>query len=346
MNRNKQLGRFVVIGENIHTTRVVLKKGPRFTAEGDGEAVRFVSVDGEERLLRIPSSAKVGQDYANGQIKHVKIAIRLAMEGGPDEESGLSYLAALIKNQEAAGADFLDLNVDEASLDRGEQEEAMAWLAAFVQTESDLPISVDSSAVSVIEAGLNAYGSERARPLLNSASLERLDALDLALLHNTRVIVTASGDSAMPDGTQGRVRNAGRMIEEALGRGLSEGDLFVDPLVFPIAVNGEFGVHVLDAIRELRRKFGSEIHITGGFSNVSFGIPSRAVINNVFLALALEAGADSGIIDPLSIRIEDLPEMDRSSRTYRLAEDVLLGRDADCATYIGAWRNKELEPLL
>ena len=53
-----------------------------------------------------------------------------------------------------------------------------------------------------------------------------------------------------------------------------------------------------------------------------------------------------GIIDPLTIRIEDLAEMDRSSRTYRLAEDVLLGRDVDCATHIGAWRNKELEPFL
>ena len=98
------------------------------------------------------------------------------------------------------------------------------------------------------------------------------------------------------------------------------------------AVNGEFGVHVLDAVRELRRKFGSEIHMTGGFSNVSFGLPSRAVINNVFLALALDAGADSGIIDPLTIRIEDRAEMDRSSQTYRLDEDVLLGRDVDCAT--------------
>ena len=135
MNRNKQRGGFVVIGENIHTTRVVRKKGPRFSGEGDEEAVRFVSADGEERLLRIPSSVKVGQDYANGQIKHVKIAIRLAMEGGPDEESGLLYLGALIENQEAPGADFLHFIVDEASLDRGEQEEARAWSRWIVHPE-------------------------------------------------------------------------------------------------------------------------------------------------------------------------------------------------------------------
>jgi len=86
---NKQQGRLVVIGENIHTTGVVLKKGPRFTAEGDEEAVRFVSADGEERLPRIPGSAKVGQDYAKVRVKHGKIAIRMAIEGVPDEEFGL-----------------------------------------------------------------------------------------------------------------------------------------------------------------------------------------------------------------------------------------------------------------
>jgi 5-methyltetrahydrofolate--homocysteine methyltransferase len=109
----------------------------------------------------------------------------------------------------------------------------------------------------------------------------------------------------------------------------------VDPVVFLIAVNGEFGVHVLYSVRELCQKFGSEIHIPGGCSNVSLGLPSRAVINNAFFALALDAGVDSGIIDPLTIRIEDLAEMDRSSRTYRLAEDVRPGRDVDCATYVG-----------
>ena len=344
MKSPKQPGRFVAIGENIHTTRVVLKKGPRFATEGLQESVRFVAVDGEERLLTIPDSAKVGQDYSGGRIKHVKIAIQMAMGGGRDQETGCSYLASMVRSQELAGADFLDLNVDEISLYRADQEQAMAWLVGFVQANSDLPVSVDSSAVSVIEAGLDACRPENARPLLNSASLERLEALDLVPLHNARVIVTAAGDSSMPEGTEARVENASRIVGEALARGIPESDLFIDPLVFPIAVDGRFGIHVLDTIRKLRREDGSEVHITGGFSNVSFGIPNRTVINKVFLVLALEAGADSGIVDPLNVQIEDLFEIDCSSPTYRLAEDVLMGRDSDCANYIRAWRNKELEP--
>ena len=335
---------FVAIGENIHTTRVISKKGQRFDSEGNQESVRFVSVDGEDRLLPIPDSAKVGQDYSAGRIKHVKIAIQMAMDGGRDRETGRSYLAAMARNQERAGADFLDLNVDEISLDRKDQEQAMAWLVDFAQDHSDLPVSVDSSAVSVIEAGLNSCRPEHARPLLNSASLERLEALDLASLRNAQVVVTAAGDAGMPEGTDARFDNATRIVGEALARGIPESDLFIDPLVFPIAVDGEFGIHVLDAIRKLRREYGHKVHITGGFSNVSFGIPNRTVINQVFLALALEAGADSGIVDPLTVQIEDLSEMDRSSLTYRLAEDVLLGRDSDCSNYIRAWRNNELEP--
>ena len=91
---NKQQGRLVVIGENIHATGVVLKQGPRFTAEGDEEAVRFVSADGEERLPRIPGSAMVGQDYGKVRVKYGKIAIQMPIEGVPDEEFGLSHLAA------------------------------------------------------------------------------------------------------------------------------------------------------------------------------------------------------------------------------------------------------------
>ena len=136
MKSPNQPEHFIAIGENIHTTRVVSKKGPRFATEGLQESVRFVAVDGEERLLSIPDSAKVGQDYSGGWIKHVKIAIQIAMGEGRDQETGCSYLAAMARNQELAGADFLDLNVDEISLDRKDQEQAMAWLVGSTPSVS------------------------------------------------------------------------------------------------------------------------------------------------------------------------------------------------------------------
>ena len=333
---------FIVIGENIHTSRVIMRKGARFVADEGAEAVRYTDSDGEARRLPVPEAVKATQDYDEGRVKHVKVAMDLAMaEGGAQVEQGMRYLRALVSDQERAGAEILDLNVDEISFKREAQKTAMAWLVRTIQEMTELPLSVDSSSVEVIEAGLIVGDPARVRPLLNSASLERPDALDLALAHNARVVVTASGDKGMPDGTTERVANASRMIEAALAKGFAAGDIFVDPLVFPIAVDPQFGLHCLDAITQLRGAFGAEIHITGGISNASFGIPSRKMVNEMFLVLGVEAGLDSGIIDPLIIRPDRVFDLDRTTNPYKLVEEVLLGRE-DARTFIRAWRKGEL----
>ena len=336
----------IVIGENIHTTRVVLRKGRRFVDDGDRQGVRYTGTDGAERLLPVPDWAKRGQDYQEGRVKHVMIAVRAAMAGaGAEAAQGMDYIARMVSDLEGAGADYLDLNVDEISIKLADQKAAIAWLVRTVQSLTALPLSVDSSNLEVIEAGLAACDGARARPLLNSASLERIDALDLAAAAGAQVVVTAAGDSGMPDGVAQRLDNASRMVEAARAKGFALSDIFIDPLLFPVSVDTVYGPHGLDAIRALRARFGPDIHITGGMSNVSFGIPARKVINEVFLLLALEAGADSGIIDPVASPPQALLAIDRSSPFYKLAEDVILDRDKHCRNFIRAWRKGELAPL-
>ena len=330
---------FYVIGENVHTTRVVSRKGKLVTDDPDGvESVRFF-VDKKRRYLPISDEAKKTQDYEEGRVKHVKIAVQAAMDG---DETGLAYLRRLVERQVQAGTDFLDLNVDEISLKPAEQQLAMQWLVKTVQDMTDLPLSVDSSNSETIEIGLAACDPAR-RPLLNSASLERIDALDLAKQYKAQVIVTAAGAKGMPAGPEQRVDHASRMVDAALEKGLAAADLFIDPLIFPISVDGEFGNHCFDAIRALRARYGDEIHITGGFSNVSFGIPCRHLVNDVFLNLAVEAGADSGIIDPVTSHLDKVFTMDRTTRPYQLAEAMLLGQDRFCRTFLRAYRKGELE---
>ncbi len=336
---------FTVIGENIHTSRVVLKKGKRFVVEDGREGVPFTSMTGEQRLLPVSESITASQDYAEGRVKHIKLAVQTAMGGGEGAEDGVRYLHRMVAYQQEAGAHFIDVNVDEISLKLDEQRAAMVWLVDRVQSMTHLPISVDSSDLTIIEAGLQAVDSRRGRPLLNSASLERLDALDIAGEHDARVIVTAAGDSGMPNGSDERVHNASQMIDLALATGIAADDIYVDPLVFPIAVDSAFGHHSLDAIRDIREQYGPGIYITGGMSNVSFGIPARSVMNAVFINLAVEAGADSGIVDPVMNRLDTVFAADRQSPSYRLAEDALLGRDEHCLTYIKAWRAGEVQPF-
>ncbi len=338
-------GRFTTIGENIHTTRVLLRRGKRIVEAPDGrESVRFRDRGRESGYLPIPDDVKRGQDYEEGRVKHVGIAVRTAMAGGPDAPIALEYLATLVQRQEHAGADYLDLNVDEVSLKPDEQQRAMAWLAGMVQDTGSTPLSIDSSNSDTIRTGLEVVDAGRAgRPLMNSASLERIDVLEDVKRFDTRVVVTAAGESGMPAGAGERADNATRIIEAALGKGIEAADIFVDPLVFPISVDIEFGNHCLDAVRTIRDRFGPDIHITGGFSNVSFGMPQRRLINDVFLLLALQAGADSGIVDPVTSHLEEVRGMDRESVRYRMAEDLLLGRDDRCKAFLRAHRRGHLD---
>ena len=336
---------FIVIGENIHTTRVLRRKGKRISDLPDGsQAVNYRTKAGEVRYLPIPEAFRNTQDFEEGRVKHVQIAVRAAMAGGAAAAEGLRYLKRLAQRQEDAGAHFLDLNVDEISLRPEEQQDAMRWLVGTMRDASPLPLSIDSSNVDTIRAGLEAWsgGADGARGLLNSASLERLDALDLAREHDAQVIVTAAGESGMPNDTAERVANASRVVDAALARGIPAADVYVDPLVFPIAVDQQFGNHCLDAIRELRARYGGDLHVTGGFSNVSFGMPERRLINDVFLRLAIDAGADSGILDPVTSHVDGVLGLDRGSRRYRLAEDLLVGNDQYCAAFIRAHRKGEL----
>ena len=329
----------IVIGENIHCTRVALRKGRRVAERDGAEVILYETAEGEERALPVTAEAKRTKDYEEGRVKHVQVAIETAMEtAAGDPAEGLRYIEAQVRHQERAGAAFLDLNVDEIAPKLAVQTGAMAWLAATVQGLTDLPLSIDSSSVDVIRAGLEAIAPAKTRPMLNSASLERLDALDLAREHDCRVVVTAAGEKGMPDGADERVANASRMVEAALGRGFAIGDLFIDPLVFPISVDSRFGNHCFDAIRALRARFGDEVHITGGMSNVSFGLPARKILNDMFVLLAVEAGADSGILDPVASPPEEILAIDRTNPNYKLAEDVLMGRDEHCMAYIRAWR--------
>ena len=335
---------FIVIGENIHTTRVLLRKGKLVTTDPEGdEAVRFYDTNKKRGYLKIPEKVKKAQDFQEGRVKHIKVAVDAAMSGEePASSVGMDYLKRLVKRQVDAGADFLDLNVDEISLKIEEQKAAMKWLVETVEEMSSVPLSIDSSISEIIEEGLSACKGTAGRMMLNSASLERVDALDLAKRFNANVIVTAAGESGMPDGADERVANASCMVETALEKGIAMQDIYIDPLVFPISVNDEFGNHFFLAIKTLREKFGPDIHISGGFSNVSFGIPSRRLVNDVFLNLAVEAGADSGIIDPVVSHLEEVFTMDQETKPYRFAEDMLLGRDQYCKNFLTAYRKGEL----
>jgi 5-methyltetrahydrofolate--homocysteine methyltransferase len=312
--------------------------------EDGREGIRFADAEGVTRTLPVPEDVKATQTYEEGRLKHVQIAVRTAMaDAGEDAEAARGYLEAMVREQVEAGAEFLDLNVDEISLRPADQVAAMRWLVGFVEALSPVPLSIDSSSLETIEAGIEASRGSAGPPMLNSASLERAEALDLAAAGGGPVIVTAAGSTGMPSDAGERVANATRIVAAARAKGIPDGRLYVDPLVFPISVDPRYGQDCLAAIRHLRESLGPEIRLTGGMSNVSFGIPNRRLVNDVFLLLAIEAGADSGIIDPLTTSPGRSLALDRESRPVKLALDALTGADPYCRAYIKAWRAGELD---
>ena len=114
---------FIIIGENVHTTRVIRRGDRRVGSDERGrEAIAFVDERGAERRLPVSPAEQATMEYEEGRIKHVRTAVRLAMEEGDDAEVAVAYLRALAHHQVAAGAAFLDVNVDEVSLKLAEQK--------------------------------------------------------------------------------------------------------------------------------------------------------------------------------------------------------------------------------
>jgi hypothetical protein len=335
---------FTVIGENIHATRVVKRGGVRGHVFDDGtEAVKY-RVDGERNYVHVPEHFTSTQPYEQGNLKHFMIAMWKGQNGDTDESNeGKAYIQYEVDRQIKNGATYLDLNVDESSYRLPEQKETMEWLVKYVESVSSVPPSIDSSNPEIIEVGLAAYGGTHGRAMLNSIALERPEAIDLALKYDARAVVMASNEVGMPDGADERVENIGRIVETALTKGMAKQDLFIDPLIFPIAVDSNYGNHVFDAMKQVRVDFGDEIHIAGGMSNVSFGIPKRRLINDVFLYLAIQAGADAGIVDPMTTSAERSLNIDLEAGPVKFALELLQGNDDFAMNYITAFRAGELD---
>ena len=240
------------------------------------------------------------------------------------------FFTSLACAQDEAGADVIDVN---AGADPSTELEDMRWAIGVVQEATAKPLAIDSPSPTVLRAGLESHQG-KARPMLNSVTLEadRLESVAaLAVEFQTQVVALAMGEAGMPCGQADRVHNAKRLIDELTARGVAPEDIFVDPVITPVSTDPTNGGAILGAIRQIR-DYSPQGHVTCGLSNISFGLPERKLVNRTFLALALGAGLDSAIMDPL----------DREIMAVVYAAEALLGRDDFCMNYVMASREGKL----
>jgi 5-methyltetrahydrofolate--homocysteine methyltransferase len=223
--------------------------------------------------------------------------------------------------QVEAGAHMLDVN---AGIPLADEPAILAKTVRLVQSLTDLPLSIDSSVVEALEAGLAAY---RGKALVNSVTGEedRLErVLPLVKKFGAAVVAISNDDTGISTDPDVRFAVAQRIVERAADHGIPREDVVVDPLVMPIGAMRTAGRQVFRLLNRLRAELG--VNTVCGASNVSFGLPQREGINAAFLAMAISNGLTSAITNPL------LPDV----RQVIMAADVLMGNDADAARWIRA----------
>ena len=318
----------IIIGENIHCSRIVKAGGPRCAKAADGSLrITWGAAGSDGASFAVPA------ELAGAKVKHIIAALQVARAGGAESATAQAYFIWLARQQEAAGAHYLDVNVDEYSLSKEENAAAMRWLAGFLAGHTRLPLALDSSAAGVLQAGIEAAPAAGPKWLLNSASMERLDVLDLAATAGTAVLCSGAGAEILPQTAAERVAALDPVVAAAHRLGISADRLFLDPLVLPIGVDPLQGMAFLDACRELRKQHAPAVHVVGGISNVSYGMPERRLLNHRFLELARAAGLDAAIYDPLQLAPGTwTPELAAA------ADRVLTGDDAFAADFLALVR--------
>ena len=187
--------------------------------------------------------------------------------------------------QVAAGAHMLDVN---AGIPLADEPGILAETIKLVQSLTDVPLSIDSSIVAALEAGLEVY---QGKALLNSVTgeEERLESvLPLVKKYNCAVVAISNDETGISEDPDVRFEVAKKIVERAEDHGIPRADVVVDPLVMPIGAIGTAGVQVMQLVRRLREEL--KVNTTCGASNVSFGLPNRDGVNAAFLTMAMASG--------------------------------------------------------
>ena len=232
--------------------------------------------------------------------------------------------------QVAAGAHMLDVN---AGIPLADEPAILAETIKLVQSLTDIPLSIDSSIVEALARGLEVY---EGKALVNSVTgeEERLEVvLPLVKKYGAAVVAISNDETGISEDPEERFRVAKKIVQHAQDYGIKPEDVVIDPLVMPIGALGGAGRQVFDICHRIQKELGC--NTTCGASNISFGLPNRHTMNGVFLAMAAGFGLTSAIMNPL--HEEEMGAIK--------ASDVLLAKDANCASWIRKYREPAAEPV-
>ncbi len=239
--------------------------------------------------------------------------------------SGIQKVAA---DQIDSGADYIDVN---AGTFVDNEAECLKWLITNVQRETDCLCCIDSPNPSSIEDALSVH---KGQAMLNSISLEkkRYNAL-VPVIAGTglKVIALCMSDEGIPETADERLNIADKLVNGLVKNNVLPENIFIDPLVQPVATRTNDGAEFLDALEKINTALEG-VHTICGLSNISYGLPARKLMNRTFMAMAIAKGLDAAIINPL----------DNKMMANISAALALAGKDDFCMNYIKAYRAGKL----
>ncbi|MBT3333646.1 MAG: dihydropteroate synthase [Rhodospirillaceae bacterium] len=230
--------------------------------------------------------------------------------------------------QVQAGAQMLDVN---AGIPMADEPAILAATIRLVQSITDVPLSIDSSIVAALEAGLDAY---EGRALVNSVTGEEevlAAVLPLVKKHDAAVVAIANDETGISEDPDVRFAVAKKIVERAADFGIASKDVVVDPLLMPAGAIEGAGRQAMRIIRRLREEL--KVNTTGGASNISFGLPNRHGLNGAFLSMAIGAGMTSAILNPL--HSEEMAAIKGA--------DVMMGVDPHCQAWMARYRDPTVQ---
>ena len=239
-------------------------------------------------------------------------------------------LIELAQKQAVAGSAYIDVNVGTGEGSRNDEILAMQWAIEIIQNKIETPLCIDSADPILLEAALEVRNGRTS--LINSTKAEDdnlKEIVPLAVRHNASLIALAMDKHGIPKTIKDRLTACEKIAEACHRFGLSLDKVFFDPLVLPVSTDIQQGRVTLDTLTEIKKEFSTAKTVMG-LSNISYGLPDRAGLNAAFLHMAVSAGLDAAIMDPL----------DQQMMTAVSTAEVLVGKDRHCRRYTRAFRKR------
>ncbi len=235
----------------------------------------------------------------------------------------MARIQKIALQQVAEGADVLDVNVGAAGVD---EVELLPMAVRAVMDVVKVPICVDSANAEALRAALRVVEGKALINSVNGEEKSMARVLPLVKEFGTAVIGLCMDDAGIPATVEGRLAVARKIVDRAGAMGIPPEDIIIDCLAMSVCTEATAGGITLSAIRTVRERLG--VNMTLGASNVSFGLPEREAINEVFLSMAIQNGVNAPIVNP------------SPARRGILISDLVMGRDEYAMRYVGYIRSQ------